>query len=269
MGGGPIYPRQCSLDCADVPEHPRIRGESRWVLALASGTLLILGALFEGSQQWFWLGALLVNITAATVGAREEWSVDAKHFAERHGLIMIIALGEAIIVVGTQLSGAAPGREIASYLVIGLALAMTLYWAYFDRAQEIWEHGLRRAGPDTTGRYARDVYSFTHFPMIVGIVLSAVTLEEAFLHPNEPLEAFVGALFSIGIASFVLGVAFASYRAAGVIKWERVFAAATAVAVIVGLTDLAGPTAVALVTLVLVAAMLIEHTRHRTTGATT
>lgn len=95
-----------------------------------------------------------------------------------------------------------------------MTFAITLSWAYFDRAQDAWEHGLRRASSTTTGRYARDVYTFTDFPMIIGIVFSAVALEEAFAHPDEPFETFIAGVFVIGVACYLIGIADAAYRSA-------------------------------------------------------
>ena len=232
-------------------------------LMLVGGVLLVAGAFFEETQQWTWLASLGVTMLAAALGGNSDWTIDAKHFAERHGLIMIIALGEAIIAVGATLAGQAPSSEIAVYLAIGLAFAMTLYWAYFDRAQGIWEHALRLADARATGKFARDVYSLTHFPMIIGIVLSAVALETAFHDPNHALEPFVGMIFVIGIASFLLGIAAAAYRANRIILWERVITVGIIAAVVLGPVDMTARTTVIVVTALLVASMVTEYIRYR------
>ena len=232
-------------------------------IILLGGGLLIAGAVIDQVQQELWLAALFINIVAAALGSRTVYQVDAKHFAERHGLIMIIALGEAIIAVGATLADQLPSSEIATHLAIGLALAMTLYWAYFDRAQAIWENALRKADALATGKFARDVYTFTHFPMIVGIVLSAVALEEAFLHPSEPLDDFVRIVFVLGIASFLLGIAAAAFRAGGIVLWERIIAVAAIAAVIFGAPKLTAQTTVISVTFVLITGMVLEYLRIR------
>lgn len=83
-----------------------LEGLVRYVpVALLGGGLLIVGAALDSAQQWIWLAALGVNVFAVAFGGGSVWAVDAKHFAERHGLIMIIALGEAIIAVGATLAG--------------------------------------------------------------------------------------------------------------------------------------------------------------------
>ena len=238
-------------------------------IILLGGGLLIAGAIIEQAQQELWLAALFINIVAAALGSRTVYQVDAKHFAERHGLIMIIALGEAIIAVGATLADQLPSSEIAIHLAIGLALAMTLYWAYFDRAQAIWENALRKADALATGKFARAVYTFTHFPMIVGIVLSAVALEEAFLHPSEPLDDFVRIVFVLGLASFLLGIAAAAFRAGGVVLWERIIAVAAIAVVIFGAPKLTAQTTVISVTFVLITGMVLEYLRIRRRFANT
>lgn len=230
-------------------------------IMLLGGGLLIAGAVFDGFQQELWLASLVVNIIAATLGGRNDFKIDAKHFAERHGLIMIIALGEAVIAVGATLANRPPSSELAIDLATGLALAMTMYWAYFDRAQEVWESALRSADVHETGNVARDVYTFTHFPMIVGIVLSAVALEEAFLHPDEPLESFVKTVFVIGLAAFLLSIAAAAFRAYRVVLWERLLAVVGVIIVVYGAINLAARVAVIAVTAVLVTSMVVEYAR--------
>ena len=235
-------------------------------IMLSGGVLFVVGAFFETNQQWWWLASLAVTIGAATFGGGSDWAIDAKHFAERHGLILIIALGEAIIAVGASLAGTAPSGEIAFHLSIGLALAMTLYWAYFDRAQEIWEQALRREAANKTGQFARDVYTFTHFPMIVGIVLIAVALEEAFHRPNDPLESFTRSIFMIGLACFFLGIAAAAFRAHRRVLWERVIGVAGVAIVIGGATAWQARTTVIVVTGLLIVSMVVEYVRHRFVG---
>jgi low temperature requirement protein LtrA len=241
-----------------------LEGLSRYVpFALLGGGLLIAGAILESAQQWLWLASLAVNVIGAALGAGAVNAVNAKHFAERHGLILIIALGEAIIAVGATLAGKPPSWQLAAHLTIGLTFAITLYWAYFDRAQYAWEHGLRLASSGSAGRYARDVYTFTHFPMIVGIVFSAVALEEAFAHPDEPFEPFIAGVFVIGVGTYLIGIAIAALRSARFLLAERVIAVAVIAAVVLGASDLAAQTTVILTTLILVSTMIIEQIRFR------
>jgi low temperature requirement protein LtrA len=232
-------------------------------VVLLGGGLLIAGAILESAQQWLWLASFAVNVIGAALSAGAVPAVDAKHFAERHGLILIIALGEAIIVVGVTLAGEPPSWQLAGHLAIGLTFAIALYWAYFDRATQAWEHGLRQAPAGSAGRYARDVYSFTHFPMIVGVVFSAVALEEAFAHPEEPFKPFIAGVFVIGVASYLTGIAIAAFRSARFLLPERMMAVAAIATVVLGTGNLAARTTVIVTTLILISALLTEQLRFR------
>ena len=183
-------------------------------ISLTATAIVLVGGLIGGEAlQWIWLGALSVELIATAFAGQVEWKVDAGHFAERHGLILIIALGEGIIAVGIALEGTPIDRSLAVLLAVGLAGVCALWWAYFDRLQDVMESALRLADAQETGRIARDVYSLLHFPMILGIVFYAVALEEAFHHPDDPMEKVAAALFVSALALYLLGQAVAVWRA--------------------------------------------------------
>ena len=172
-------------------------------------------------------------------------------------------MGEAIIAVGVTLRDFEPSFTTASYLIGGIAFAMVLYWSYFDRALKIWERSLARQTLKTAGRFAVDVYTFTHFALIIGIVFSAVAMEEVFLHPNDPLEPFVAGLLTLAIACFFGGIAAAAMRANRVFLYERLIAIAASAAVLFGLTTISAKSAVLLVTAIIAIPMVFEHFRFR------
>lgn len=235
-------------------------------ISALGGALLIIGSLADANQEWIWLAALLLTMLASDLGGREPWSVVPSHYAERHGLILIIALGEAIIAVGVTLARSEetpPSWRVASFLLIGIAYAMTLYWGYFDRAIAIWEERMKNETRETIGRYAVQVYVWTHFPMIVGIVFSAVALEEIFLHPDDELLTFVNHVFAIALVSFFGAMAAGAWRANKMDLTERLVAVAASLAVIYGLPDLNGRAVVAAVIVILIAAFTVEYFRFR------
>jgi len=194
--------------------------------------VIVFGAAVGGDdQQWFWLAGWLLELASAVAAGRADWKVDAGHFAERHGLIIIIALGESIIVVGSTVADLPPSGSLALLLGVGTLGAAVLWWAYFDRLEGSMEHGLREANAHQTGLIARDVYSVLHFPMIVGIVLYAVALEQAFHHPDDPMEAVVAALFVGGLASYLLAGVVAIWRTFREYLYERLIGVALIAAV--------------------------------------
>lgn len=233
-------------------------------ISMLGGVLLIVGSIADANQEWIWLGALLLTMAASHLAGLEPWELVPSHYAERHGLIMIIALGEAIIAVGVTLARndeLLPSWRTVSFLLIGIAYAMTLYWAYFDRASEIWENAMKSETKQTIGRYAVQVYVWTHFPIIVGIVFSAVTLEEVFLHPDDHLHTFVNHTFAIALISFFGAMAAGAWRSNRVFLTERLVAIVTALAVIYGLPDLNGRAVVAAVIVILLVSFTVEHFR--------
>jgi low temperature requirement protein LtrA len=224
---------------------------------------IIIGAWQQDDQAWWWLAGLVLELAAAGVAGRADWRVDAAHFAERHGLILIIALGEAIIAVGATLVDTPPSADLAVLLGVGLAGACALWWAYFDRLQDGLEHALRAADEHETGHLARDVYSIGHYPMIVGIVFYAVALEEAFHDPTHPMEPVVARLFVAALALYLLSMAAVTYRAYRTVLYERLVFVGVVAALVFGWREGSAKTVIVLSTALLLITMTIEYVRFR------
>ena len=135
-----------------------------------------------------WVLALLIDMGGPYFFRAEGWQLAPGHFAERHGLVMIIALGESIVALGV---GADLGLTlgVTTTAVLGVVLAFELWWIYFD---VVAIANVRRLVRAPVGReqneLARDVYSYLHFPLVAGIVLVAFGLHEALEHSSDPLE---------------------------------------------------------------------------------
>jgi len=232
-------------------------------ISLVATTIVLVGGLVGGDAlQWIWLAAFSVELLAAAFGGQAEWKVDAAHFAERHGLILIIALGEGIIAVGIALEGVPIDASLALLLAVGLAGVCAMWWAYFDRLQEVMESALRLAEGRETGHIARDVYSLLHYPMIVGIVFLAVALEEAFLHPDEPMEQVVATLFVVAVGLYLLAQAVAVWRCWRTYLYERVIGVVI-IASLVAAWDGAAKEVVLVSTVILIATLTAEYLRFR------
>ncbi len=109
----------------------------------------------------------------------EGWRLVPAHFAERHGLIVIIALGESIVAIGVGVAGGAHASARAVAAVMGIGLAAAMWWLYFDVVALVAARRLEHAPPGRVqNEMARDSYSYLHFPMIAGIVLVALGHEE-------------------------------------------------------------------------------------------
>jgi low temperature requirement protein LtrA len=177
--------------------------------------------------------------------------VMAEHFAERHGLIVIIALGESIVAIGVGAS-AGVGVGVVAAAALGIAVAAALWWLYFDVVALVAQ---RRLGEATEGRernaIARDSYSYLHFPMVAGIVLVALGLKKTLEHVDEPLKLVPAAALLGGAALYLLAHVAFRLRNVRTLNRQRLVAAAVFLALIP-----LGREAPALATLALAAILL-------------
>ncbi|MCB0914594.1 MAG: low temperature requirement protein A [Actinobacteria bacterium] len=147
---------------------------------LVSVVLLLVGAVVGGSWQLvFVFAAVLIDPIGAFLGKGEGWYLSAEHFAERHGLIMIIALGESLIALGLAVSGYGPTVALIGLSVFGALLASLVYALYFRRTAAPLLEALDAVVGAAQARFGRDVYSYGHFPLIAGVVALALVLKKS------------------------------------------------------------------------------------------
>jgi low temperature requirement protein LtrA len=230
----------------------------RSVISLAGSTaigvgLLVAAAFTDGLVQGaLWATALLLDTAGPYFFGVEGWKLVPGHFAERHGLIVIIALGESIVAIGT---GAEIGVDAGVVLaaVLGVAVAAALWWLYFDVVALVAKRRLSRA---TAGRernaMARDSYSYLHFPMIAGIVLIALGMKKALGSVEEPLQVVPAAALLGGAAAYLLAHVAFRWRNVHTLNRQRLACAL----LLVGLVPAAAALP-SLVTLALLAAVLV------------
>ena len=151
--------------------------------------LLAVASLMDGvAQGGVWLLAILLDMGGPYLFGAEGWKLMPRHFAERHGLIVIIALGESIVAIGVGAEFGVDAGVIAA-AVLGTALAAAMWWAYFDVVAIVATRRLERAEVGRVqNEMARDSYSFLHFPMVAGIVLVALGLKKTLGHVDHHLE---------------------------------------------------------------------------------
>ena len=181
-------------------------GVVRWVGMSTIGLVLVLiGAVLDPSvRPWVWLLAIVADVVAAAVAGRNTvWDLNPAHLSERHGLFVIIAIGESLIVAGTAVANDERSAALAAAAAAAIVVASLLWWTYFGWLKDALEHRYASAPPERNGPLARDAFSLAHFPLIAGIVGFAVALEEIGLHPNDPAPAAVLASLGIGVALFV------------------------------------------------------------------
>ena len=186
-------------------------GLRRSVTGLACSTavgvsLLAAASLTDGVLQGaLWAIAIAFDVGIPLLFFSEGWKLMPSHFAERYGLIVIIALGESIVSIGVGAHEIVDGGIIAAS-ILGVAVAAALWWLYFDVIVWLGERRLLHATPgQEQNELARDSYSIIHFPLVAGIVLAAFGLKKTLEHVGDPLHSVPAAALVGGVALYLLG----------------------------------------------------------------
>ena len=211
-----------------------------WVWVSLIGLVVVLaGALADAQwRPWIWLVAIGVDLAAAGLaGSNAEWDLDPSHFSERHGLFVIIALGESLIVAAGAIAEDDRSPEMVLAAGATLLVACLLWWTYFGWLKDRLEHGFAHAPAAEIGPIARDAYSLLHFPLICGIIGFAVAVEEILLHPERPAEGAVIASLAVGISLFVGSSAISFWRVTRQVLTARLVTTAITVVVVILLAD--------------------------------
>jgi low temperature requirement protein LtrA len=243
-------------------------GLRRSVLGLACSTatgvgLLLLAAFTDGALQLsLWGLALLLDVGGPFLFGIEGWKLVPGHFAERHGAIVIIALGESIVAIGV---GARPtiaaGVVIAA--VLGVVIAAALWWTYFDVVAIIAARRLERAAPGRErNQIARDSYSYLHFPMVAGIALIAVGIKRSLVGLDEPLKLVPAVALLGGAAMYLFAHVAFRLRNMHTLSGRRLVCAVALLALVPVGVALPALATIAVVAAVLVALVAYEALRY-------
>lgn len=244
----------------DDPNHGAILRLAPGLLLGAS--LLVVGALVGGEAQlWIWLVALVIDVGTPYVRGAAGFQVHAGHFAERHGLIVIIALGESIVALGAGAAGDVPDVDLVLAAILGVAAAAALWWAYFDIVALVAEHRMTQARGAERALLARDSYSYIHFLMIAGIVLLALGIKKTLGEEQETLKTIPAIALCAGPALYLLGHIAFRLRNVGTWNRQRLVAALLLLALIPVAREATALVSLALVTAVLVGVMVYEEVR--------
>jgi low temperature requirement protein LtrA len=174
-----------------------------------SSMVLLVASQFEGwLQTGLWMLALVADYLGTALAGFSGWRLPAPgHFSERHGLIIIVALGESFVAIGVGVAQEPISWVIVIASVLGLILASALWWAYFDVSALLGEHALATEPVETRARLARNAYSFAHLPLVLGIVLVAFGLKEVLLYVSDSSEhSLIDPLPGVALAALVGGV---------------------------------------------------------------
>jgi low temperature requirement protein LtrA len=223
--------------------------------------LLVVASAFDGTAQGVvWAVAIVLDSGAALLIPPEGWRLAPAHFAERHGLIVIIALGESIVAIGLGVAGILTLGQGAT-AVIGIGLAAAIWWTYFDVVALISARRLEEAEP---GRIqitlARDSYSYIHLPIVAGIVLVALGMKKTLADVDHELETEIAFALLGGVAMYLLALVGFRYRHIHSVNRRKLGLAAVLVALVPVATMVPALVSVSAVTL-LMWALVVSDTR--------
>jgi low temperature requirement protein LtrA len=181
-----------------------------WGPMLAGAGLLVGGVLAGGRAQTALFAVALVvdwgGLYLATRGGG--WRLhSASHFTERHGLFVILAIGESLFAIGAGAADQPVGAPLVLAAMLGVAAALCLWWLYFDVLSGAAEHRLMEAQGVARVRLAIEAYSYGHFPIVAGIVVGAVGVEGVLPHAGDGdrLGLFFASTLYGGFALYLAG----------------------------------------------------------------
>ncbi len=232
-------------------------------------TLLTAASFFDGTAQGaLWALVLFLDLAGPMVIPPDGWRLMAEHFAERHGLIVIIALGESIVAIGVGAAGEL-SAGITAAAVLGVALTAAMWWIYFDVVALISGRRLAAAEPGRVqNTMARDSYSYLHLPMVAGIVLVALGLKKTIGHFDGHLDAVPAFALLGGLAIYLLGLVAFRYRHIHTLNRRRLLLAIVLLILVPVATEIPAVAAVAIANLLLWVLIAVEtrgygEERHR------
>jgi low temperature requirement protein LtrA len=199
--------------------------------------LLVLagGALGGTAQMILWVAAAAFEWSTPLFGVGSGFLVGPAHFVERHGLVVIIAIGESVVAIGFGASQLAVDGSLVAVAAVGLGLSACLWWLYFSGDDERAEHALAALPPAERSQAAVWAFGYWHMPMLLGIIAIAAVSREATAHPFSSLTWARAAILAGGVAAYLAGdLAFRLELAIGRGPWRAAGAALSLAAIPVG-----------------------------------
>jgi low temperature requirement protein LtrA len=225
---------------------------------LVGAGLVLAGGALGGDAEWLlWAvaGALLWFTPWLT--SVEGFVIAPSHFVERHGLVVIVALGESIVVIGAGAVGLDLDLGLVLVALLSLALSASLWWMYFSDEGTV-EQAMNEAPPERRPLLALLGFGYWHFGLLLGVIALAAGLKKGVGDPYDPLDAWIASELAVGVALFIVcDVGFR--RTLGIPRGGiRLIAAAAALATIPIGTELSAAAHIGALAFVAVAALVAE-----------
>jgi low temperature requirement protein LtrA len=230
-------------------------------LNVVSALLVLAAVIAEGAAAYLlWAAAFALEWFTPLLTRVGDFRIAPAHFVERHGLVVIVALGESIVAIGIGATDLPVDLPLATVAVLGLLLAACLWWAYFGGDDTRAEHALAAVGDDRRGWVAIQAFGYCHLGMLLGIITLAAGLKDVIGHAFDPLDLAHALLLAGGVALFLVADALFRHTLRIGPSTHRAAAATLALATIpIGLTVSALAQLTAL--LVFLAGSLLLETR--------
>ena len=189
---------------------------ARSILSIAQTNLLfaaliVAGGAIGGAAQWaIWIASGVGQWLVPEIRGAGTFEIGPSHFVERHGLMVIIALGESVVAVGIGASGLAVDLSLVAIAVVGLLLVAGLAWVYFAD-EDATVDAMTRADDARRFRIGVSGFGYCHYVLLFGIVLVAAGLKRATAHPFVDATTLEAIELGAGVALFL--AADAAFRA--------------------------------------------------------
>jgi low temperature requirement protein LtrA len=231
-----------------------------------SGPLILIAAAFvddDALQAALWIVALALDYGGPLVRGVAGYRMHPAHFAERFSLIVIIALGESIVAIGVGAGDEPLDTAIAIAAVLALITSAALWWAYFDVVAPVAQRRLAELHGAARNTLGRDSFAYLHLPLIAGIELFALGVEEVVGHVDSELGAEAAVALFGGVALYLLAHVAFRLRTFGSVNRQRLAAAVLCLACLTFASSVTALVALAAVTAIASALIAYEAIRFR------
>jgi low temperature requirement protein LtrA len=232
--------------------------------AIGSSLIIVAGFTDGALQATLWTIALTLDFLGGAFSSGG-WRVSPRHFAERHGLVIIIALGESIVAIGVGARGLPLNAGEITAALLGIAVVTALWWSYFDVVALVAERKLSELTGVAQASLARDTYSYLHLPMVAGIVLGALAFKQTLGHVGEELDTVSAVALCAGPAMYLLAHDAMRFRTSRTFNARRVLSVLVLLALIPAALSWPALAALAAVTAVTWALVAWEALRYSDT----
>lgn len=188
-------------------------GAARAILGLlpfnfSTALLVLAGGLLGGTVQYaLWAAAFVLEWVSPKLIDDSGFVIEATHFVERHGLVVLVAIGESVVAVGIGASRLDVSVELVAAAILGLAMSACLWWSYFGFDDESAREAIAAAPVERRPQLVIDAYGYWHLLILIGIIAIAFALKTVAAQAFSVLPQAQAIALGAGASVFLLGEA--------------------------------------------------------------